>query len=120
MVLERRVGNTGAESLAASQRLLFQDFKEGKRFYKIVLEFGVFRRYINSILHFSLKGNSISLWKVLADAKELCGVSVATGERRGRQEPDPAHRGVRPLEAGVYLSATGSHPTGFRRNLSAA
>lgn len=27
----------------------------------------------NSILHFSIKENLVSLWKILADARELCG-----------------------------------------------
>lgn len=38
------MGSTGAESLAGDQRLLFKNFKVGKRFYKIVLEFGLLRR----------------------------------------------------------------------------
>lgn len=39
-----RAGKAGAEILAGNQQLLFKNFKEGKRFYRIALEFGVLRR----------------------------------------------------------------------------
>lgn len=61
------------QSLAGNQRLLFKNFKVGKRFTRLVWSLAFLGDKPNSILHFSLKGNVISLWKVLADVRELSG-----------------------------------------------
>lgn len=50
--------------------------KKAKDFTRLAWSLVFLEDKSKSILHFRMKTNSVSLWKILADARELCGSEI--------------------------------------------